>query len=264
MGCERARLMTATLSILVATAALAAKGSSQVPATADFGDRAGDKILSVGGAVYADGNCVIAWVDSGSGQFFFRTASRSCNREILLDLSQALERQAGCDCSLGSCPVNDAFNQAGELDICGANTVGDVRWIAGNLFGSSAPSAGIPLTLRINLEPNFEKTAFELQFEQSVAVEEGATTSERLMSADSNLVAELYKYTGKGNNKIGLGRFHLLLFHPVERLLLAEHLLPQFAAGTLAAGPHTKAIDHLLHPLDFALFHLVLLRLRLS
>jgi len=222
---ERTSLVTASVLLLVAAVGFAAKGgSSQVPASATFADRTlvpdgiDDRIRSDGLGAYNDlgmgDPCLTAWVDSASGQFFFRTASRTCNREMILDFSDALSRQAGCNCSpgpgpspAGPCRVDDAFNQAGDIDLCFANTVKDVRWIAGNLFGSSALSAGIPLTLRINLEPNFEKTAFELQFEQSVTVAGDATT--RVMSSDSTRVAELYKYTGKGSNKLSLGRFRM-------------------------------------------------------
>lgn len=204
----------AALLVLVAIGPAAGKpgGSTQDPATVTFLDRPGDRMLSVGGPFYDDAEpCVIAWVDSSSGQFFFRTAGRPgglpCARGMRLDFGDALQRQAGCNCSLGPCDVNDAFNQVGTLNICGTNPVGDVRWIAGNLFGSSALSSGIPLTLRINLTPNFQVTAFELQFEQSLPVTGDDTT--RTMSADASPVAELYQYTGNGNKKVSLGRFHM-------------------------------------------------------
>jgi len=220
---ERTSLVMASalLLVLVAAVGFAAKGgSTQLPATAMFADRSDDRIRSDGGGIYDDTDPkVTVWVDSASGQFFFRTASRTDGyRAINLDFTDALSRQAGCNCLLGPCLVDDAFGQGDDapdqtpdfpdtLDICGLNTVPDVRWIAGNLFGSSALSAGIPLTLRISLEPDFRYTAFELQFEQSVAVTGSGNT--RVMSASSTQVAELYKYTGKGNNKLSLGRFRM-------------------------------------------------------
>ena len=208
MRSGRTSLAVASLLLLLAArVGLGAKpGSSQDPAVATFGDRRGDKILSDGSGPYDDADqCVIAWVDSASGQLFFRSASPICNREIVLNFGDALSRRAGCNCSLGPCHEDDAFNQAGTLDICGANTVLDVRWLADRLFHSAALTGGTPLTLRINLAPDFRYTAFELQFEQAVPVTGGATT--RVMAAGSNAVAELYRFTGKGGQKVSLGRF---------------------------------------------------------
>jgi len=220
MRYERTSLVTALALLVVAsTVGFAGKGgSTQDPATAMFTD-VGNKIRSDSGGGYVAGEkCVISWVDSSSGQFFFRTTGGNCYngtgeyREIVLDFSDAIVR------NVSGCSVDDAFGQGDDnpvatpdfpdkLDICGVNTVPDVRWLAGNLFGSSALSAGTPLTLRINLEPDFRYTAFELQFEQSVPVTGGSTT--RTMSAGSSLVAELYQYTGQGNKKVSLGRFHM-------------------------------------------------------
>ncbi len=222
MRCNRKSLVNAVLMVVAAAAAVAAKGGSQDPATATFTDRVGDKIRSAGGSVYANGtDCVIAWVDSNaSGFFFFRTTGGTCYnntsqfRPIVLDFSDAISRQAECNCSLGPCSVNDAFGQGGgaslfpdQLDICGMNTVPDVRTIADKLFASSALAGGTPVTLAINLAPDFRYTAFELQFEQSVPVTEPAGGT-RVMTAGSTRVAELYKINKKGP-KSSLGRFRM-------------------------------------------------------
>ena len=193
-------IFAATL-LLVSTNEMGAQGGKRIPAKSMFRNALGDK-LQGDGLWYTDGlDCVIN--DGG----FLRTVKFGCapyTRTITLDFSDAIIRTpdgSGAD----ACHVNDGFHQDGELNICGANVLPDVRILAGP-FGRKALTDGSTVTLGISLQPDFSGTGFELDFEQPAGVTGDATT--RFLTAGPNAVAELYKNVQRGP-KISLGRFRM-------------------------------------------------------
>ena len=190
--------------------------ASLIPVEAVFRDFSSDKIRSDGlgldgglssASAYNDSEiCVIGHADNTNGRFFLRSDGRdsaceiqSIDRKLVLDFTDALEHTGGCI-------VDDAFGQAGTLDICGVNLVTDVRIIADKLFQNMAPTT-TPVLLAFSLSRDFRYTAFELQFEQSVPAS-GDIATTRTVTAGSQAIAELYKFQDRGK-KISLGRFRM-------------------------------------------------------
>ena len=186
-------------------------GSGQIAVAGHFRDQAGDKIRSDGysnGFYYWRVDCAISWY-SGNGMYFLRTSDYQCTpvqqRYIVLDFSDPVDPPS-------KCIVDDALGQAGTLNICGVNSVLDVRLVATKMFTSSALSNGTPVMLILNLQPVFKNNtytnqgAFELNFEQNVPVSGSATS--RTVTAGPDAVAELYLIQPKGS-KVSLGRFRM-------------------------------------------------------
>ena len=176
-------------------------GGNQTSATTFIWDQSGDKIRSDGrssGYYYNGVDCVQSWVD-GSGNYFFRSTTVGCPaatpRSIVLDFSGWVVTRPS------NCTVFDALGKA-LLDICGANTVPDVRLTASKMFSSNALLRGVPVKLLINISTG----AFELDFEQNAYVA-GGLTSRTLSVGAANDIAELYQINGK--KKVSLGRFHM-------------------------------------------------------
>jgi hypothetical protein len=193
-------LVAAHLSVALVIAQKGKGKSVQVPASATFDDALDDKITSDELGTYdPDVGCVISWVDTSSGQYFFRTATRSCHRFVSLDFTDAVVRNTGCE-------VQSAFGH-GTLNICGTNAIPDARFLVDKLFNDSALSTGTHASVRFSLAPDFQNTDFELDFEQTLDVDGDSMT--RTMIASSDTIAELYRFTGKGANKVSLGRFRM-------------------------------------------------------
>ena len=179
------------------------------PAQATFGDDSGDRVLSDDGTSYVNSAgaapCVIARVED-TGMFFLRTTGGNCFaatgqfKPIVLDFSDAVSRSpdgSGSD----NCHVDDANGHAGELDICGSNTISDVRVIAKDLFSKNGLRRGTRADIVFSLEPDFQNTDFSLEFEQRLDVSGDAVT--RTFVAGASSVAVLRK------GQTVLGRFNL-------------------------------------------------------
>lgn len=180
--------------------------SEDIPAEAIVTD-AGNAIRSDGNDTYTNGVlCVIARVQTQKGQFFLRTVGGNCfgttgqHHPMTLDFGDSLEPIPPADCL-----VDDAFGQTGQLDICDANAIPDVRLVADKLFNESASAT--PVSLHLSLEPDFQNTGFELVFEQPIPITDRADGFRELTAGPSS-VAELYKIPNKGK-KISLGRFFM-------------------------------------------------------
>ncbi len=208
--------------------AVTAKGggpAGQVPVEAVFRDGTGDKIRSDGlgldagsssPSAYNDSEtCLGAWADLAMGHFFMRTEFHGVecefqpaaeDRKVVLDFTDALERTGNCEPGQDCCMVDDARGQVGMLDICGVNTVTDVRIIADKLFQNQAPLT-TAVVLPFSLSRDYGGTGFQLQFEQPVSAS-GDVSSARTMTAPSGAIAELYKYQVRGK-KLSLGRFRM-------------------------------------------------------
>ena len=194
---------------------LAVKAGNQIPASAQlrdaiagdgFGHTVTDRIRSdgqFGGAYYDGGNCVASWVQSN--YYFLRTISPNCvassPRSMALDFSDVVTAPA-------SCTVYDAAGNA--LNVCGTQLLADVRIIANQLFAAAALSGGTPVSLPFNLQPSFSGLAFEIDFEQSVAVASLAPNT-RVLEAGADAVAELYQYvkSGRSTTKVSVGRYRM-------------------------------------------------------
>jgi hypothetical protein len=162
-----------------------------------------DRIQSDGFGLYIDQNqCVDAYV-IGGGSWLLDTARTGCpqQRSVQLDFSDAISRTpdgSGSD----TCHVNDAFGQAGELNICGSNAVDLNHLTADRFFGNNANSTKVAIRFNLVADGN---QAFSLEFEQPLQVSGDSNT--RIMTAGANSVAELYKATRR--SKVSLGRFYM-------------------------------------------------------
>ncbi len=199
--------------------AVTAKGggpSGLIPVEAVLRDLSNDKIRSDGLGSYSDSElCVVGWGNNSTGQFFMRTefSGSECvsqppadDRKVVLDFTDALERTGNCQPEQPCCLVDDARGQVGMLDICGVNTVTDVRIIADKLFQNQAPLT-TAVVLPFSLSRDYGGTGFELQFEQAVPAS-GDVSTTRTLTAGSGAIAELYKFQAKGK-KLSLGRFRM-------------------------------------------------------
>jgi len=205
------------LAALISAAVVLAQGH-KVPAQSEFRDDREDRIRSDKDGVYADnvtaGGCVRNYIDPKSGFHFLwvfgSEAGCSPGRSVVLDFSDAVDPEAPS----GRCPhnpnccANDSYGQEGELDICGPNTLPDVRLIANSLFQDRALAQGTKVSLPFSLVADSGATAFLLEFEQPLAVDGDSDSYMRALTADSTSVAELYRLE-KTFRKISLGRFYL-------------------------------------------------------
>jgi hypothetical protein len=209
---RRSILCLGVLSVLLVTTssvpapAKAAKGKPvELPAEASLRDDPGDRVRSVGGPVYTPGvECVISWVDGGNGTFFLRTTGGACfgssgeYHAVELDFGDPVTPISG------SCEVDDPFGQAGTLSRCGTNTIPDLRILASDLFRTGASSTSV--VLPFNLSPDFRNTAFQLEFEDPLAITDGDAQFRELTAAPG-AVAELYAV--RRGKKTSLGRFRM-------------------------------------------------------
>jgi len=199
------------LPLFLAPFSLQAQGpQSQTPAEAVFDDSLTKRIRSDGqSGLYGNYphlvNCVRDRVNQG-GLYFLRTGYHTCvpafQRKIKVDFSTPV-LPGPTDCS-----VDDAFGQDGELNICGSNTLPDLRIIADTMFSNTALASGTPVTLYFSLIPDSSNQAFKLEFEQNVGVTAGANSNIRILEAGSGAVAEAYKNVPP-NQKVSLGRFYM-------------------------------------------------------
>lgn len=151
--------------------------------------------------------CVRSEVSSGS--LFVRTATYGCSpytRALTVDFGDPVSLAPGVDCSSGSYPVPDAYGDPGVLNICGSNDIPDARFIASQLFAKTS-SNGTPLTLVLNLAPDFRHNEFKLEFEQNLPITVLSPTS-RTLTGSTLSIANLYRISGS-NTKTLLGQYRM-------------------------------------------------------
>lgn len=172
-----------------------------------------DRIRSDSGAAgvarsYRDGaECVRSDVSGGS--LFVRTVTYGCapyTRALTVDFSEPVTLSAGVDCSSGEYLVPDAYGDPGALNICGSNLVPDARFIASNLFARTSAN-GTPLTLVLNLAPDFRHNEFKLEFEQNLPITVLSPTA-RTLTGSTLSIAALYRISGI-NKKTLLGQYRM-------------------------------------------------------
>lgn len=212
--------LAAPLVLLATAIALSGQSGTQIPATTIFGNTGSIRNDGYGPEphTYTHGtDCVDSRVDSTSGFYLFRTSRLDCRtaiRKLVLDFSNAIVRTpdgSGAD----SCHVNDAFDQAGELDICGSNLITDPRFLASTMFRSNALTRGTSVTMPFSLEVSYQRTAFELAFESNLAVSATANPNVRVISV-TGAPAELYKTRARGG-RLSIGRFNMSFTVTVEK-----------------------------------------------
>lgn len=151
--------------------------------------------------------CVRSYVSGSS--LFVRTVTSGCSpyeRALTVDFSEPVSLAAGVDCSSGSYPVPDAYGGPGELDICGSNLVPDARFIASALFAKTSAN-GTPLTLVLNLAPDFRHNQFLLEFQQNLPITVLSPTT-RTLTGSTLSIADLYRVSGS-NKKTLLGQYRM-------------------------------------------------------
>ena len=146
--------------------------------------------------------CVQAWYAS-KGNFFMRTVTSAppCGasvaiRALVVDLSDRVWPGACSEPSM-------TYPNGVPFDLCGSNAIADARLVADRLFSASATRLDIPFSL----SPNFNTTAFELTFVETLAVSSSGTG--RTMTAGPDALAELYAISGR--TKTLLGRYEMPL-----------------------------------------------------
>jgi len=155
--------------------------------------------------------CVQAWYAS-KGNFFMRTVTSAspCSppggetvafRALVVDLS---DRVWPGPCS----EPYVIYQNSVPLDLCGSNDIADARLVADRLFSASATRLDIPFSL----SPNFNTTAFELTFVETLAV--SSSSAGRTMTAGPDALAELYAISGR--TKTLLGRYTMPLHATVR------------------------------------------------
>jgi hypothetical protein len=147
--------------------------------------------------------------DVSGGALFVRTATNGCSpytRALTVDFSDPISLSAGVDCSGGSYLVPDAYGDPGTLNICGSNSVPDARLIASDLFGRTSAN-GTPLTLVLNLAPDFRHNEFLLEFEQNQPITVVSPTT-RTLTGSTLSIADLYRVSGT-NKKTLLGQYRM-------------------------------------------------------
>lgn len=147
--------------------------------------------------------------DVSSGSLFVRTTTSGCSpytRALTVDFSDYVSLAAGVDCSSGSYLVPDAYGDPGTLNICGSNLVPDARFIARDLFTRTSAN-GTPLTLVLNLAPDFRHNEFELDFEQNVPITV-VSPATRILTGSTLSIAELYRISGS-NTKTLVGKYRM-------------------------------------------------------
>jgi hypothetical protein len=151
--------------------------------------------------------CVRSEVSAAS--LFVRTATSGCSpytRALTVDFSDPVTPSPGVDCSSGSYLVPDAYGDSGALNICGSNLVPDARVIASDLFGRASAN-GTPLTLVLNLAPDFRHNEFLLEFEQNQPITVVSPTT-RTLTGSTLSIADLYRVSGT-NKKTLLGQYRM-------------------------------------------------------
>jgi hypothetical protein len=84
--------------------------------------------------------------------------------------------------------------------------VPDARFIASDLFGRASAN-GTPLTLVLNLSPDFHHNEFLLEFEQNLPITVVSPTT-RALTGSSLSIADLYRVSGS-NKKTLVGRYRM-------------------------------------------------------
>ena len=200
------RLLITVMGCGLAAAVLHA--ATRVSAVATLDNSPGNMIRSDGPDGYQDGlRCVTAWTQTS--EFFMRTVSPNCStaipRTITLDFSQPVPGSGP------SCPAT-ATAADGTLDVCGPNSVPDVRVIASGMFANSALTGGSSVTIPFSMAPNFSSTDFTIDFEQKVPVY-FIDTNTRQLAASFLAVADLYQYVpgrnGRSSTKVSIGRYYM-------------------------------------------------------
>ena len=193
-------LLPALAALLVLTNAngLRAQGT-KLPARDTLRDATTDMIRSDGLGPYVNGtDCVLTYVDPNSGFFFLRTVYNCTTaiRSITLDFS----RPTSGHCPATRCvtnPCGQTGNQSicapDQIDICGPNTLPDVRIIANTLFRKNALTLGTSVSLPFNLGPSFNCQAFNVSFEQNllVTLDANKDANVRILTAGPSAVADL-------------------------------------------------------------------------
>jgi hypothetical protein len=213
----------AALSIMVILALSLTSHMSQaqrvsgnlVPAQAEFlSDTTGGKLISDGRGAYSDGKaqCVTANVSS-AGYFYLRTATNGCRsktpRLITIDFTNGqIGNPINCP-SFVTCPhapLDDDFNQAGALDVCGSNSLGDVTIRATRLFANPIPANQLTeVQIDLNLATDFKHTAFYLI--GAAYIQLGTSPNERLLTTGSDR-SEFYLVMVKQNGeRVCLGNY---------------------------------------------------------
>lgn len=155
--------------------------------------------------------------DVSGGSLFVRTLTNGCapyTRAITVDFSDPVSLPVDVDCSRGPHLVPDAYGGAGALDICGSNLVPDARFIASGLFAKTSAN-GTPLTLVLNLAPDFRHNQFLLEFEQNLPITVISPTA-RTLTGSSLSIANLYRVSGT-NKKTLLGQYRMPFQVTVQR-----------------------------------------------
>jgi hypothetical protein len=147
--------------------------------------------------------------DVSGSSLFVRTATNGCSpntRALTVDFSDPVSLSAGVDCAGGSYLVPDAYGDPGALNICGSNLVPDARFIASSLF-ARASANGTPLTLVLNLAPDFQHNQFLLEFEQNLPITVLSPTR-RSLTGSTLSIANLYRISGS-NKKTLFGQYRM-------------------------------------------------------
>jgi hypothetical protein len=196
-----------------AASLIGAPPPSQVATTATFVD-VGQQIRGDNLGPYTEGsNCVRSWFLPTNGSYYFRTTSSStCEfpppspRHLILDFS-ALP----IDGQPSNCLVPDGHGD--ELNLCGSNSVPDVRLFADTMFKTG--SVDTPVYLHFDLYPNFvNDTAFSLRFLNPAPIVQTAGGGRQITILNGE--AELsVRQAGKG------GKSRLV---PVARYLMSMSL----------------------------------------
>lgn len=187
-----------------------------VPAKAEFlSDTRGGRIRSDGLGAYVDGRaqCVTANVSS-SGYFYLRTVTNACRtntpRRINIDFTYALNNPVYCPGFI-SCPherIEDNFNQAGTLDICGVNSLTDVTIRALRLFADPIPTNQLTeVQIYFNLSPDFKNTAFYLT--GAAYIQLGASPNERVLTTGADHVEFYLVMFTKTGERVCLGNYNM-------------------------------------------------------
>ena len=215
--------VTASVGIMAAAAGVRAAGSSiptvdtfrdayvsdSVGNPADWTDRIRSDSNAFGVSRPYRGGTECVRSDVSGGSLFVRTATYGCSpytRKLTVDFSESVSLPPGVDCFGGSHLVPDAYGGPGELNICGDNLIPDARFIASNLFGRTSAN-GSPLTLVLNLAPDFRHNQFLLEFEQNLPITVVSPTTRRLTGSTLS-IAKLYRVSGS-NKKTLLAQYRM-------------------------------------------------------
>jgi hypothetical protein len=189
------------------------RGGNMVPATAQFlSDDSGGMLRSDGLGSYANSKsqCVTANV---SGQYFYlRTVTNGCRttpRHITVDLSSPLGNPIACPGFI-QCPhdpIDDNFNQAGMLDVCGLNSLEDVTIRATRLFADPIPTNQLTeVEIDLNVARDFKNTAFYLH--GAAYIQLGSTSNERILTTGADRAEFYLIMITKTGERVCLGNYN--------------------------------------------------------